>query len=177
MSELNQLDGKLHALRDEFDRSFADGLAEARSEHLDFLAIRVAGDPYALRLSEVQSLHTDRTLVEAPSLVPGLLGMAGFRGVLAPIYDFAPLLGYGQRSAAEWLVLARNDAPIGFAFEHFDAHLRVEPDRVSIAELGAEGALRGAVQHGARALPLIHLPSLIEGIARRIKASEPAQGR
>ena len=177
MTDPSALEQKLHALRDSFDRSFAEASTAERPLQLDFLAIRVAGDPYALRMSEVQSLHADRALVTAPSLVDGLLGVAGFRGVLTPIYDLSLLLGYARQPAPKWLVVARNAAPIGFAFETFEAHLRASPERVSSAELGAEGALRGAVESGSRALPLLHLPSLIDGIARRIKDFEQTQER
>jgi purine-binding chemotaxis protein CheW len=173
----SQLEHKLRSLREAFDRSFAEGVAPERPEQVDFLSIRVAGDPYALRLSEIQSLHVARKLVAAPSLVPALLGLAGFRGVLTPIYDLSPLLGYAAQPTAKWLVVARSESPIGFAFEGFDAHLRVDAERVSNLELASRDALCGVVQSGGLALPLLHLPSLIAGIAQRIKAFEPSQER
>jgi purine-binding chemotaxis protein CheW len=167
----------VRALRDAFDGSFAAAVAAEPPAQLDFLTIRVAGDPYALRLSEVQSLHAERKLVAAPSLLPGLLGVAGFRGVLTPVYDLSSLLGYAQPGAAKWLVVAQHAEPIGFAFEVFDAHLRIDSAQVSGTEAEGEGALRGAVQTGGRAVPLLHLPALIEAILRRIKAFEPSQER
>jgi len=177
MTASNHLDDKLLALRESFDRSFAEAPSEAREAELDFLAIRIAGDPYALRLSEIQSLHADKQLALAPSLLPELLGIAGFRGVLSPVYDFGALLGYAPALAPRWLVLARSASPIGFAFEAFDAHLRVSPSLVSTPDSGAQVLLRGAVQHGNCALPLLHLPSLVGAIAQRIKAHGPAQER
>jgi chemotaxis signal transduction protein len=171
------LDEKLHALREQFDRSFAVAAAEGGDEHLDFLAIRIAGDFYALRLSELASLHADRKLVPAPSLLPELLGIAGFRGVLTPVYDLAALLGYRAEPAGRWLVVARGPAPVAFAFGAFDAHLRVPPDRVSLAQAEANRAVDGAVHDGHGALPLLHLASLVEGILQRIKAHGPSQER
>ena len=175
MSNSHQLERKLHALREAFDYSFAEGIALERPEQVDFLSIRIAGDPYALRLSEIQSLHVARKLVAAPSLLPELLGLAGFRGVLTPIYDLSPLLGYAGQPVANWLVVARSDSPVGFGLELFEAHLRVDRGRISNTEVAADGALRGTVESGGLALPLIHLPSLIAGIARRIKAFESTQ--
>ena len=93
----NELEQKAAALRAAFDRSFAEAADAGRAPHLDFLAIRVAGDPYALRLSEVASLHVDSKRVRAPSLLPELSGLASFRGVLTPVYDLAALLGYARR--------------------------------------------------------------------------------
>ena len=169
MTSASPLDPKLFALREAFDQSFAEAVGGERPEQLDFLAVRIAGDPYALRLSEIQSLHASRRVVAAPSQLPELLGMAGFRGILTPVYDLARLLGYAAEPAAKWLVVVQQAAPVAFAFGGFEAHLRVTLDRVSTPELGSAAAVRGAVQSGTSALPLLHLPSLVEGIAQRIK--------
>jgi chemotaxis signal transduction protein len=168
---------RVRELRENFDQSFAGATEVEHVVQLDFLAIRVAGDPYALRLSEVASLHSDRRLVSAPSLLPELLGLTGFRGVLTPVYDLGTALGYRAGSLAKWLVIARWASPIAFAFETFDAHLRTPIDHVSSANAPVAGSANGAVQSGSTTLPLLHLPSLIEGIAKRIKALGPSQGR
>jgi chemotaxis signal transduction protein len=172
------IEQKLSALRQEFDRSFTRGAAGTRQAELDFLAIRVAGDPYALRLSEVRSLHADRKLVPAPSLLPELLGLSGFRSILTPVYDLAQLLGYGPEPALRWLVVAEGASPIAFAFGGFDSHLRVQSERVSAPGTeGGDAAIGGAVQNAGITLPLLHLPSLVEAIAQRIKAFGPSQER
>lgn len=177
MTASGLVDEKLLAMRQAFDRSFAEAAAAEPPPQLDFLTIRISGDPYALRLSEISSLHADRKLVAAPSLLPELLGVSGFRSVLTPIYELGPLLGYAPEPAARWLAVARSPLPIGFAFGGFDTHLRVPLACVSASEPGANAALRGAVQVGASALPLLHLPSLVEAIAQRIKALGPSQER
>jgi chemotaxis signal transduction protein len=169
--------GKVRALRDAFNRSFAEPADAGRASDRDFLAIRVAGDSYALRLSEVASLHADQKLAHAPSLLPELLGLAGFRGTLAPIYDLGAVLGYSAQQNVRWLVLAQHSSPIGFAFESFEAQLRLSLDLVAAPSVGASASDHGAIQSGARTLPLLHLPSLIEAIARRINALGPAQER
>lgn len=165
----SQTEPKAFSLREAFDQSFAEAVAGERAEQLDFLAVRVAGDPYALRLSEIQSLHAGRSLVAAPSELPELLGMAGFRGVLTPVYDLARLLGYDAASTPKWLVVVQHHSPVAFAFASFEAHLRVTQESVSSAVQAEHAAARGAVQRGASALPLLHLPSLVAGIAQRIR--------
>jgi chemotaxis signal transduction protein len=177
VTSANQIDPKLVALREAFDRSFAEAVGAERPELLDFLALRIAGDPYAVQLSEIQSLHVGRKLTAAPSLLPALLGMAGFRGVLTPVYDLGQLLGYQAEPSAKWLVIARSAAPIAFAFGTFDVHLRLTRDRLSAPELGSSTAIRGAVRYGESALPLLHLPSIVEGIAQRIKTFGSLQER
>jgi chemotaxis signal transduction protein len=165
-----QLESKLRALREEFDDSFRTVSGAGGVERLDFLALRIAGDPYALRLSEVASLQMDRRLVPVPSLLPELLGIAGFRGTLTPVYDLRALLGYPAGDTLKWLVVAHSAAPIAFAFDGFDAHVRASVDQVSLGTGEANAAVRGAVHHGHDVLPLLHLPSLVDGIAQRIKA-------
>jgi purine-binding chemotaxis protein CheW len=170
---------KVATLRQAFDQSFARDAGGPQRSQLDFLAIRVAGDPYAIRLSEVQSLHADRKLVAAPSLLPELLGVCGFRSVLTPVYDLAQLFGYGPRPTARWLVIAAGAAPISFAFEDFDSHLRVSLESVSAPETSSAvtAAVGGAVRNAGSTLPLLHLPSLVGAIAQRIKAFGPSQER
>lgn len=171
------LDPKVLALRAAFDQSFAEAVAGERPEQLNFLAVRIAGDPYALQLSEIQSLHASRWLVAAPSALPELLGMAGFRGVLTPVYDLARVLGYGAEPAAKWLVVVQHPSPVAFAFGGFDAHLRVTRESVSESAPAGTAVVRGAVQRGASTLPLLHLPSLVAGIAQRIKTFGSVQER
>ncbi|MEO8904482.1 MAG: chemotaxis protein CheW [Polyangiaceae bacterium] len=173
----NAIEPKLLALREAFDQNFVEAVGGQRPEQLDFLKVRIAGDPYALRLSEIQSLHASRRVVAAPSELPELLGLAGFRGILTPVYDLAQLLGYSAESSAKWLVVVQHASPFAFAFGEFEAHLRVTSASLSAPEFGSHAALRGAVQHGAGALPLLHLPSLVEGIAQRIKTFGSVQER
>jgi chemotaxis signal transduction protein len=177
MSASQELDDRLRTLRAEFDQSFAALAVRGAAEQLDFIAIRIAGDPYVLRLSEVASLHADRRLVAAPSLLPELRGIAGFRGILTPVYDLGALLGYAHEATSKWLVVAQWPAPIAFAFGAFEAHLRVRADRVSLANSAASSAVNGAVQDDNGAVPLLHLPSLVEGVLQRIKALGLSQER
>jgi hypothetical protein len=177
VSGSSQLDPKLLALREAFDRSFTAAAEVGGALHVDFLAIKIAGDAYAVRLSEVASLHADCAPVTAPSLLPELLGIAGFRAVLTPIYDLGALLGYGAGRPTKWLAIAQGSLPIGFAFDGFDAHLRVPLDQITAEQTGAAAHIRGAVRAGGAPLPLLHLPSVVEGIAQRIKALGPSQER
>ncbi|HEX3774044.1 MAG TPA: chemotaxis protein CheW [Polyangiaceae bacterium] len=176
MTQSKQLEDRLQKLRNEFDRSFAIAVDDARVDYVDFLAIRLAGDSYVLRLSEVSSLHIDRRLTPAPSELSELRGIAGFRGVLTPVYDLGALLGYAATPMARWLCVARASAPIAFLFESFESHLRLAPERISSGN-GSKHAIGGTVQTDSAAIPLLDLPLLIAGIAARIKASGPSQER
>ena len=80
-------------LRDAFDRSFAQAPSTEAAAVENLLAIRVGAHPYALRMAEVSGLFADKKVTRLPSPVPEFSGIAGFRGVVLPVYDLAMLLG------------------------------------------------------------------------------------
>jgi purine-binding chemotaxis protein CheW len=157
------------ALRISFDEGFAAAPAASRSERLeDVLAIRVGGDPYALRLSEIAGLHCDLKIVPVPSSITQLLGIAGLRGMMAPVYDLAALLRYPPAARPSWLVIAGGAQPVGFAFETFEAHLRVSEESSENGEAQGGGATRrqtrGTVRAAGALRPIIHMASVMEMI-------------
>jgi len=169
--------GTARRLRDAFDRSFAEPVA-VKPTTASLLFLRVGGDPYALRLSEVAGLHRDKTIAAATSPLQDLLGMAGFRGVIAPVYDLGILLGYPRARAPRWILLARGPAPVALAFETFEAHFHVEVEQLASGGSSStrpylEGALREA--NGTRAL--IHVASIVEALLVRARTSGPEKER
>lgn len=157
------------ALREAFDRSFAEAPPTPAAALTGFLAVRIGADPYAIRLSDVVSLHRDRVIVPLIHFTLGFLGIAGFRGVVAPIYDLRALLGYPSGALFPWLVLCRaTEGTLGLAFDQFESHVQgvieVVPGRA------AEGARRhfsGVVRAASATRPVIHLASLIEAIRHK----------
>jgi purine-binding chemotaxis protein CheW len=169
-SELKGLASKAAELRVAFDQSFAAHEREHRLvAQVDVLAIRVADQRYALRLSELQAVHAERKLVSVPAPAPALLGLVGLRGLVVPIYDLRLLLGHPAGPAPRWLALARATSAIGFAFDALDAHLRVPASDIvmpSLSEAGSSSFAPGSVATASGPRPLIHLPSLIESVTR-----------
>lgn len=165
--------GTAAELRREFDASFASRASAERSVLEDVLAIRIGGDPYALRLSAIAGLYTDLRPVEIPSPVAELLGVVAIRGLLAPAYDLAALLGHPRAPGSRWLILARAPGPVALAFAGFDAHLRLPEDSFAQHEDGGDGSstplIRGSVRAAGVLRPLIHVPGVlttIEALAR-----------
>jgi chemotaxis signal transduction protein len=158
--------GTAAGLRRRFDEAFAApaGSRLERSESL--LAIRVGSSPYALRLSEITGLHADLKIVAVPSPVKALLGIAGVRGAMAPIYDLAALLGYPPVSAPRWVAFVRAPEPVGLAFETFESHLQADTSSVegAVPEARTVGTLpnvRGTVRAAGVLRPIIHLASVV----------------
>jgi chemotaxis signal transduction protein len=150
---------RLAELREEFDRSFTEPARRHDVEHVELLAIRAGGRPYALGLSQTSGLHPDRPVTPVPGPVPALLGVAGFGGAIVPVYDLAALLGHPVPERPRWLVPATGTPPLALAFHELDGHLRV-PAAAVVAEAGAHrGCLRGVVPLPGGNRPIVDVPS------------------
>jgi chemotaxis signal transduction protein len=164
-------------LRTTFDRGFTVPLRTDATAKLDLLGIRVGEEVYALRLSEVGGLFVDRKFTRIPASNAVLLGIAGFRGVLMPVYSLRTLLGHSGRQTARWLVVAAA-TPIALAFDTFEGHLRVSGDTVLPRQ--SHGPNQGFAPELARTgdviRPIIHLPSVISALgAAEVRKTKPAQ--
>jgi chemotaxis signal transduction protein len=106
------------------------------------------------------------------------LGLVGVRGVVAPIYDLAQLLGYASVAAPRWVALLRGSAPFGVAFERFERHLRVPTSDVTLAAAPHDATSAtltfGSVRSESGPLPLIDLFALFRAVTNGPEpSSEP----
>jgi len=160
-------EGTAAALRRRFDESFAVAASPQTERLEEFLAIRVASDPYVLRVSEIAGLHADLRIVAVPSPDSQLLGIVALRGTMAPVYDLAAMLAYQASARPRWIVLARASQLVGFAFDTFETHFRVPDTAIAARDAQAAAHLDGTVL-GAEALrPIVRLTSLVELIKER----------
>jgi len=168
-------------LRSVFDRERAIPLSTCAIEQVaGLLSIRVSGDPYAIRVSEISGLANDRKVVAFPSSIPELLGVAGIRGGLVSVYSLAALLGYGREAdQARWLILCEAEEPVGLAFSAFEGYLRVPVTQVYATN--QRDAARAHVKHVLRTADLVcavvSIPDILELIKRRCDNSRPAKER
>ncbi len=157
-----------------FDRTFADRVHFDTTATESLLAIRVGAQPCAIRLSEITGLFADKKITRVPGGGAALLGIAGFRGAIVPVYSLQTLLGQsGDPSGLptpRWLVIAAA-AAVALAFEAFEGQLRVLPDAILPRQSRAEmkSFAREFVQMQNLARPIIHLPSVLDAI----KTSRP----
>ena len=156
-------------MRRDFDQGFAHSpLAPAEGDE-SFLAVRLGGDAYAIRLIEVAELFKDRKIVRMPSRRSDFLGLAGLRGGIIPVHSLQGLLGYPvANEKARWLLLAAAGHSVAFAVDQFEGHLRVDRSEI----LPASGsAIRLHLSEVARVndepRPVISLRSVLEGLQER----------
>jgi chemotaxis signal transduction protein len=145
LSGLGAVAERTAELRADFDRSFAQPARRHDVEHDELLAIRSAGRPYALRLSQTSGLYPDRPVTALPGPLSALLGVAGFGGAIVPVYDLAALLGHGVPDRPRWLVLAVGAPALALAFHELDGHVQVPSESIIAEGFGARDILRGMV--------------------------------
>ena len=117
---------KAAQLRQAFDRTFALPPSGTSPEVEDLLTIRVAGDPYAIRLLDIAEIITERRVVSVPAATPDLLGLAGIRGGIVPVFGLSSILGYDpDPGAPRWMIICGSEDPIALAFSDFEGYLRL----------------------------------------------------
>ena len=158
-----QVSRRAAQLRRDFDSSFANPPPAGGETGQDLLAIRVGTGKFAIRLSEIAGLYVDKKITPVPGAAAGMLGIAGFRGSILPVYDLQSLLDHSNGPALRWLVVAAA-APVAFSFEAFEEQLRVSPRAIKCERAQAKGGLKEFVQSDGVLRPIIRLSSVLESL-------------
>jgi chemotaxis signal transduction protein len=158
-------------LRDDFDRGFAAALRPAETGHGDALCVRISGEPFAIRLADIASLHAGLRVVALPTGARELMGAAAIRASIVPVYDLAAALGMPRITEALWIVVHCGGAA-GFAFEVYEGHARV-PERSTGG--AARGHIVGQVTVDGQPRSVIDLGSVLTAIEKRANHSGSAK--
>lgn len=127
---------RVQRMREAFDAGFAELPVEPPATE-GLLAIRLRGHPFALRAGEIAGLVAGRKIIPLPERAGPFLGLAGYRGLLLPVWDLAGLVGYGgPGGGGRWLVLGQGAAPWAVAFDVFEGTHRVPAGAVVPLEEG-----------------------------------------
>jgi purine-binding chemotaxis protein CheW len=159
------------ALRRAFDAGFAAPPAARAAAEVGLLRLRAGGAPVAVRTLEAAGLVPAARLCPVPGARRELLGLAGVRGEVVPVYALSRLLGWpdaGERPA--WLLLAGDPrdlaARVALACGAFEGQVAVPPGALvpataSPPALPLVASLDGAsvpVADVAALLRLVHAP-------------------
>lgn len=167
MIETEGLERRAIELRTAFDRSFALPPHQETLEVDDLLAVRVSGDLYAIRLRDISGVVARRTIVAVPAAAPGLLGVAGIRGDIVPVFSLSSFLGYGDdHEAPTWTVLCGGEHPIALGFAELEGYLRLPRSAVHADEAsqGKRNYVKDVVATETAARPVIAVPNIITDI-------------
>ena len=94
-----------------------------------------------------------------------MLGIAGFRGSILPVYDLRSLLDLSTTEAPRWLVIAAA-APVAFSFEAFEEQIRVPADAIKREQTETKSSFTKEFDSDRRASsgPIIQLSSVLEAV-------------
>lgn len=176
MSDASAESGKVAELRRHFDSSFALPLTASAPDLEDVLLVRVGGDGYAIRLRELAGLVARRPIVPVPSPASGLLGLAGIRGEIVPVFGLSSLLGYGDDAETPpWLVLSAGPGSLAFGFFAFEGFVRLP--KASLHPTAGAVATRPYVAEfvitDAEPRAVIAVPLLVSTIRNRLGLDWP----
>ncbi|MGE0488211.1 MAG: chemotaxis protein CheW [Vulcanimicrobiota bacterium] len=152
-------------LRKEFDAAFQRQPEAARAKGEELLVIRVGDQSYALRLAQIEGIVKEKKITPLPGAPRGLLGIAGFRGVLVGVYDLASWLGQ-SRQIGTWLALVRtkDGAGLALAFDSLESQLTLDPSKLVAHDSGLH--VDSLAQTAEGPLPVLSLPSLLQSLTQ-----------
>lgn len=161
--------GSAGQLREAFDRAFAEAPVTDGERAENFLGIRVGGDAHAVALAEIRGLFADRKIVPLPGAAAELLGIAGLRGEIVPVYSLRAFLGYAPaEEPARWLIYSSDEQAVAFSFDRFDGYVRVIPsDLSSVPTAAARGYIHATATITGVPRSIISIRSIMNSITSR----------
>lgn len=182
MSTTTGLRHDADSLRGAFDQSFVLPRAERSVQVEGLLSIRVAGNPLAILLREVSGIVARPTVVPVPADAPALLGVAGVRGEILPVFSLSMLLGYGNElNLSRWLLICGTEEPLGLSFSELEGTLELPRSQLYRSEEGASlSAARRRIdpiapfEGGAR--PILNLSWIVSTIRSGLQPTPEEPG-
>ena len=160
-------------MREAFDRLFALPDLIKSTESDDFLAIHVGTRPFVLRVAELARIETGLRLVGVPGGDSWLVGLTNCQGKLVPVHSLELALGFDRTAGKKrWLAICGREEPLGLEFDELDGYLRIP--QADIFRTGGAESVSKHDQHAVRIegelRPVVHLPSIIEAVRRRVSS-------
>jgi purine-binding chemotaxis protein CheW len=157
------LSSRAEELRDAFDRGFAEARGFAAPDEENFLAIRVAGNPYAVRLAEITGLYVDRRIVPLPTPTAELLGVVGLRLGVVAVYSLRALLREpGAGEIPRWLIVSHDG--VGVGFDVLEGYARVPRSDIATSSGDARLHIAETAKIGGHTRAVVSVTSLMGAI-------------
>ena len=162
-----QLSERLKSLRKAFDEAFSSPPVVEDQDHEDILSVRIAGDPYGIRVCEMSGLVPRQPVTPVPSTVAALRGITAIRGAIIPVYSLGELLGYGEdHEQTRWVSLFGTHEPIGLTFALLEGYVRIHRSDLCIPGRSAvpRQHIYQVARIGDQVRPVLSLPSIAQTI-------------
>jgi chemotaxis signal transduction protein len=137
--------GSAKEMRRQFDAVFAAPPLRREADVESFLGLRIDGDAFALRIRSMSGLAAARKIVPLPGAAPAMLGLAGIRGLVVPVFGLSALMGHGSE-APRWLALCADERgdTIALGFRDLDGYIDALVSEVRAVDPGEPGPARRA---------------------------------
>jgi len=166
----------LDELRRAFDAAFAAPAVQPVDDLATLITIRVAGQAFALRATEITALAKRSRIVPVPSRVPELMGLAGIRGALVPVYDLASILGLSRTNEPQWFVLTQCEAQLALAVDEIEGLIEVRKTNLFTHDTFPSGGhVRQLARIGTDKRAVVDITAVVETIRQHAGLSVPAQ--
>jgi chemotaxis signal transduction protein len=168
-----ELAQRLAELRQGFDRGFAAPPATATAATVGLLAIRIAAGSHAIRMGEISEVQPAPRLVTLPGARPEMMGLAGIRGRLVPVYNLAALLGHDEPGTKNWVAVCGMDEPLGIGFDELEGYIQVLPtDLYPAAEVErSRGQVREVLHRDGASRMVVSVSSIVSTLRLRDRSS------
>lgn len=159
----------LARMRREFDASFASPQAVRTADEERLVILRAGAIEVACRIAQIMRFEADRKIVPLSGGAPGLLGLAGIRGKLVPVYGLATLLGQSLAESPRWLALCGAEAPVALAFDRLERFVAAPASDVCPAGDASDGSghVTEVLRRGATTCSILDLASVLSSIRAR----------
>ncbi|WP_020472199.1 chemotaxis protein CheW [Zavarzinella formosa] len=165
-------------MRRSFDQIFAAPEPAPEGELADFVAIRVADRPFAVRVAELARIEAGGKIVALPGGNLWLLGLANSQGKLMPVYSLELALGFDRTPGEKsWLAICGREEPLGLLFDAMEGYLRVpQTDIFGTEAPGAASHEQLTVRGGGMLRPVVRMAAVVAAIRERVPSHTPVEG-
>lgn len=176
-AEPSQESERLDAMRRAFDQSYAVPPAGESASLERMIMIRLGGEPFVMRAGQITGLAKANRIVPLPSRIPEMLGLAGIRGTLVPVFDLAGILQLKSRtSTPSWLALVNCEVCIALGFDEFNGQEELTPASLYADESHIPRRhVQLLARIGSSVQPVIDVPSILEVIRKNAGLSGPGK--
>lgn len=177
MTGSNHYGEQLARMRLAFDRDFESVRASAVEETEPYVVVRVGGERVALRVAALSSIEVGARVMPVPLDLPVLMGLAGVRSVLVPVYRLATLIGVATSGETQQVIaVCRAPSPVGLALDGLVGQVEAPRSARQPAGPAARKHVAELLQTEDGFQPIVDVSSVILELERLASGRRAASG-